>query len=896
MQSRPSPLYDLLDANYHEGFDRYTPQRADFHELVSSLLPEGWAIVRQGIWFYASSASNALPAQGWKIHLSATPANAREVLQRAMSVLFRRGKANFKFALDHRTLALLNGKNWPRAASGKFITIYPPDNSSFLALIEELRLETAGLRGPYILSDRQHKESGIVFYRYGGMQLRQRINIKAERVPMLVDPDGNEIPDLRLPYPTVPEWASDVLSSEETQSEGHTLGHGRYLVEDAFGFSSAGGVYRAQDIETGRYVVIKEARPFITAGGDQCDAVDLLKKEYRLLERLQDTGIAPRPIQLFQEWEHWFLVEELIDGVSMASHSAAHSVLLRTRPTPEAFKEWHDNFRKLCASLARIIDVLHQRNIVFGDLSTGNLIVVKGRHELKLIDFEGAYELGVDESVSLFTPGFASRERMSGKQATFFDDYYGMGAVILAYLLPLNGLFQLNAAARGEAIKSVAQDIGLPDEIVKMILDLVNPDPRKRPTPASVIEIVENARSRSGELPGDDGKTTEDYAEVISGIVKHLHGVAALDRQDRLFPSDCKVFTTNPLSLAYGATGVAYALQRVDGAVPQAILDWILAHDINPNLYPPGLYLGLSGSASVLWELDANEEAERVFRMSLSHPLLHAAPDIFYGISGWGMTSLKFFMGTGNELYLDKARAAGDYLLEVSRSARGGRCWEVLTEGKIGFAHGASGIGLFLLYLYLATNDESYLQAGRRGLDFDLAQGRETKDGGISFPSAAGLSSTLYPYWQSGSAGVGSALLRFYRLTGEASYRTVLEKIFIDVDRKYAVTPGRFRGLAGLGDFLLDMYEFNGETRYLKSAEKVARGIMLFRTERNGVAFPGDFLARLCCDFGTGSAGIALFLNRLIGRQGSDFMLDELFEKTASEANVLHSSQACSRF
>ena len=46
--------------------------------------------------------------------------------------------------------------------------------------------------------------------------------------------------------------------------------------------------------------------------------------------------------------------------------------------------------------------------------------------------------------------------------------------------------------------------------------------------------------------------------------------------------------------------------------------------------------------------------------------------------------------------------------------------------------------------------------------------------------------------------------------------------------------------------------------------------------EKRGIAFPGDSLSRLSCDYGTGSAGVALFLNRLLGRQKSDFMLDPL--------------------
>jgi lantibiotic modifying enzyme len=117
-------------------------------------------------------------------------------------------------------------------------------------------------------------------------------------------------------------------------------------------------------------------------------------------------------------------------------------------------------------------------------------------------------------------------------------------------------------------------------------------------------------------------------------------------------------------------------------------------------------------------------------------------------------------------------------------------------------------------------------------------------------------------------------------LRGSSRYHSILERIFIDTDRKYAVFPGQFAGLAGAGGFLLDMFDLTGEQRFLESARKVAQGIMHFRVERNGAAFPGEMSSRLSCDYGTGSAGIALFLDRLVRRQKNDFMLDELFESS----------------
>lgn len=81
--------------------------------------------------------------------------------------------------------------------------------------------------------------------------------------------------------------------------------------------------------------------------------------------------------------------------------------------------------------------------------------------------------------------------------------------------------------------------------------------------------------------------------------------------------------------------------------------------------------------------------------------------------------------------------------------------------------------------------------------------------------------------------------------------------------------PGQFMGLSGLGEFSLDLYDLFGDSRFLQGAEKAARGIMLFRVERNGIAFPGDQLARLSCDYGTGAQGSPCFsIALLVGSLG----------------------------
>lgn len=890
MQSRPTPLLGLVSREFFETFDLYSPRDSDFHDMAATKLPDGWWIQRSGIWFHCGSPSNTVPQQGWKIHVSATVGDARETLTRVLAVLVQRQDTNFKFALDSYVLSLLNGKNWPRGGSGKFITVYPKDNRCFLELIEELHKSTFGQRGPYILSDQQYQKNGVVFYRYGGMRPRHSLNTLGERVPLLIGPDGSDIPDRRLPFPVTPDWVEppfQTIRSEGNLNEPMTLQAGRYEIGGVLAFSNAGGVYCALDRKTGKKVVVKEARQHISSVGGDCDAVELLQKEHRLLMLFSHAGIAPQPCDLFQEWDHWFLVEEFIDGIPLARHVANNSILLRTRPSPADFDLWYVGFHALFCNLVQLIDILRAHGVVFGDLSPNNLLLTAGSSQLKLIDFEGACQQGVDTPMNLYTPGFGSPNQVGGGSSTPKDDYYGLGAVMCFCLFPLNGLLNLDPDARHDLLHNFQKNSRIPPAVVKVILELLSANPSQRPSPSKIKSVLSTPQS-CGQINCDQERsvdyTAADYEAVIKGVQDHINDTATYSRKDRLFPGDSKLFSTNSLSLAYGAAGVAYALKQISNQLPEKAVTWILQHAITHDDYAPGLYVGSSGIAWALLEIGLQREAEKIFNGTLSHPLRCKASDLFSGLAGWGMTSLRFFSQTHDEEYLDHAREAAAGLLERSIRDERGRHWNDNGEIRLGLAHGASGVALFLLYLYLVTRDDCFLDAGQEALQFDLGFAVDTKDGGLSWPHSADSHSPFYPYWRFGSAGIGRVVLRFYRVLTNQHFRAILERIFIESDRKYAVSPGQFMGLSGLGEFSLDVYNLLGEGRFLGGAEKAARGIMLFRIKRaiNGIAFPGDQLARVSCDYGTGSAGIALFFNRMMGCQGPNFMLDSLFDPACS--------------
>lgn len=882
MLDRAELIHLLTDEEVNETVDYYRPREEDFFKAVREGLPDDWRIKRKGVWFYCyhvAEDSAALPAQGWKIHISTNVANAREILEAIVPILAAE-RTSFKFALDREIASLMNCKSWARQGAGKFITVYPSDEEQFKGLIERLHLATKEFAGPYILSDRRYKESRVVYYRYGGMTLNSVLDIKGEQIPVLVSPDGLSVPDRRLPYFAPPDWARDPFGDEAQEAEEPVLKDGRYLIESVLAFSNSGGVYLARDTETGRRVTIKEARPFVTTTED---AVEMLRKEYRLLAKLVGENIAPKPLDFFQDWEHFFLVEEYVDGLALAAHTASHNVTFMTRPSVEDRRDYYRDLRKIFIQLAKIIGVLHRHRIVFADLSPSNIIVKPETLELKIIDFEAAYEMDVDQPARLYTPGFASPDQRAGAPPRFENDYYSLGAVMHHFLAPVNGLLQIRPQARYEFMDAVGDDLWLPKGVREIICALMDDDAAKRPTSAQVIEVLEQNSDIIEPEPAAGSRAQTDYEEVIKGICEHLLGSADYGRTDRLFPADAKVFATNPLSLAHGACGVAHALHRMKGKVPSEILDWILSRNVSRERYTPGLYIGLSGVAWVLLELGAREQAEQLMKSTPDHPLLYESADLFYGLSGWGMASLRFFLETHDELYLDMAKGAGLRLLEMSREAEGGCYWEYQGETSFGLAHGASGVSLFLLYLYLATKDEVYLKAGRKGLDFEIRHGVDCPGGGISWAGRKGKEKVVLPYWKYGSAGVGICLLRYNRLFPEERYETILDRIFLDTDRKYAVFPGKFMGLAGIGDFILDMYRFTGRQTYLESAHNIARGLMLFKLEKGiGVAFPGDRLLRISCDYGTGSAGVGLFLQRLRTNGESDFMLDALFDRTPS--------------
>lgn len=519
-----------------------------------------------------------------------------------------------------------------------------------------------------------------------------------------------------------------------------------------------------------------------------------------------------------------------------------------------------------------MVSTLHDEDIVFGDLSPHNVIVPDDVSQAQLIDFEGAIEVGGDDRARIATPGFVAPEQRAG-HATKASDVYAIGAMGAALLFPVNAMCDMVPEARRRFMDAVVDDVGLPRGIVDLLQGLMAEEPDGRPRLAEVRQQLAEADWRVGRRV-ERRVEVPRLAELRDRALNFLEATWTPDRADRLVAADPRVFTTNPLSVAHGACGVARAFAYVTGKVPDVVVRYILAEAFDVAHYAPGLYIGLSGIAWTLLDLGERERAIHALRLAEHHQLRFSGHDVWHGEAGIGLAALRVHSVCGDGRALQMAIDSGEFLLKMARRESGSLNWAAGDVVPHGYAHGAAGVAEFLRQLGRATTDEMWLQAGVDALRFELHRAVTTRDEGWSWTYAADRPSAVLPYFEYGSAGVGAVAARFYSTTGLQEYRDALDRIRKDTARRFALQPGLAMGLSGLAEFLVDGFAVTGDPGWLSDLDKTLHGISLFAVEREeGVVFPGDRLQRLSCDYLTGNAGIAIALHRALTRGPRDLFL-----------------------
>lgn len=871
----------LFTLTRSDGFDlpEYVATVGDFGCYVRSHLPDSWSLNMFGLWYQAIPPNNNLPPAGFKLHISSTMANARRTID-AVTPVCTRHQCRFKVLRAENFLSLANSKGFAREAAHKFITIYPVDLEQFRILAEALRTACAGLTGPRVLSDRPVGDSQAVFYRYGGFRPLERLQVSGHRQLVIPGPGGQVVPDQRRPYFVLPEGVDDPFECATGNATGtQPKLNGRYRITEALSFSTCGGIYLGLDELTDTEVVVKEARPLTRLSRSLAipfSRTESLQREARVLELLDGVDGLPQLLDTFEEGGHFFVVQSRVEGQKLREFRASDHILLWPFERSVDTAPFEEFFESFAHNLIRSIQAVHQRRIILGDVSSGNVLVTEeGR--VSLIDFESAWAMSWgdrpdDFASTWMTPGHRRPGRGALEPSSYRDDWFSAGMILLGLLLPVERQIAFNAGAAKSFLKAISRATGLGAWVGQCMQELW------KGRPGRAIRALKQHHHESG-VPLQQSAHVDDrpaeaqapWIDALPRIRSDLRNQFDESRTDRLWPCDFEAFLTSPLNLGYGAGGPVMALCDSADAFPEPIREVLAGTMPDVKRCAPGLLNGLAGIA--LWKflhVDRRQGCE-LMATALDSTLARKEPGFFQGMSGIGFACLQLFHRTNDAQFLGAAADIGRTLEQQAIETDGQLHWPRAAgeTPETGLAHGASGIALFLLHLSQVPGQGAFEPLARAALEQDLGRSSPAYPADRPRWTYPGKDTLWSPYWLEGGSGIGAVVARFYHFLRDQRYREIARNIADANYTRFTVMPGQFEGVAGIGEFMLDLAMLCDMPEYRVRAERIARSILLYGVEREaGLAFPGRHLIKLSCCHGYGSAGIAMFFDRLESGRG----------------------------
>ncbi|MBT2426930.1 class III lanthionine synthetase LanKC [Streptomyces sp. ISL-112] len=799
-----------------------------FYAPVRGAAPQGWTRSRRGDWLSFSPDGLRLPAQGWKIHISAAADNAASVLERVAGHCLAH-RLPFKCVPSPGLLNLRNAKYADRAGSGKFITVYPHSEDTFPEVCAALMKLLEGEHGPYILSDLRCG-SGPVHTRYGAFAARFCTGPDGRPVPAVADPQGRLVPDDRGPAFRIPAWVTppDFLRPHLEARAAVGLGDVPYTVEKALHFSNGGGVYLGRDTRTGEQVVLKEARPYAGLAADGADAVARLERERAALEQLAGLDCVPSVHDAFEVGGHHFLVLQYLPGTTLNTVFARRFPLARQNPSRELLAEHAAWAEEVYGKVERAVEAVHARSIVISDLHMSNVMVDEETSRIFLLDFEAASPAGDRRRQIVANPAFVAPPDRRGTEI----DRYALACLRLALYLPLTTLFGIDRTKAAGLAREIARVFPVAGESLR---------------PA--VEEIQRGTEPAAALPAPG-----DWPGSRAAMARAIAASCTPEREDRCFPGDIAQFATatGGQSFAYGAAGVLYALHETGAPRVEPAEEWLLRQAKDPaSGSPRGFYDGLTGIAWTLNRIGRTAEAADLIRIVLDQPLEGLTPGLHSGYAGIGLAL--------DDLARTASAAEGPAL-----AAAAGRCTALavraLVDGpplpRTGLLHGASGVALLLVRRYGTTGDTALLDLAATALRRDLDRCRAGDDGELLVVEGK----RLMPYLGAGSAGIAAVIDAFLAHRPDPELEAAGRALLPAALSAFYVQPGLLRGSAGLLMHLAATPLCDEETRQraVRLHTRLLAGQAL--AYEGGLAFAGEQLMRMSMDLATGTAGCLLAL------------------------------------
>ncbi|WP_276299905.1 type 2 lanthipeptide synthetase LanM family protein [Halorussus lipolyticus] len=211
--------------------------------------------------------------------------------------------------------------------------------------------------------------------------------------------------------------------------------------------------------------------------------------------------------------------------------------------------------------------------------------------------------------------------------------------------------------------------------------------------------------------------------------------------------------------------------------------------------------------------------------------------DLIGGTAGGILGLLALYDRVGDDALLERATAAGEYLLSNRIESDGVQVWNTDDGEKRtlnGSGHGVAGIALALFELGHVADAPRFADVAMESLAFEDHHYSCTHEGWPDFRFG-----DYRPGWCAGSSGIGLARLRMLEIEERDSLRRDVERALDGIDHRTLadrdhICCGNFSRV----EFLLEASRTLGDDRYRRQAETLASAVLRRADDRDGFAVP----------------------------------------------------------
>lgn len=402
----------------------------------------------------------SLPLAGFKIHISATPYNFKEILDIVLPYLDKK-HLNYKYISKQENILKNFSIFEETTSSGKLVTVYPTTTLQFKEILADLyKIIPNSADGIYILSDHPYRDSNNIFYRYGFF--KEIPEYTKNGIPTLIGPNGEIWQDYPKTYFDLPSWIDDI---QDIKLQEKSYLSDNYRIDQIVHSSNGGNIYKGVSTKTNRSIIMKEAKPYILFFNNVEKRI-LRQNEYQISQKINN--FIPTPLEEIEEWINKYYIYGYIDGISLTSYVTPLTLFSYKTTKEENNIEKFKQFLTVINNLFELVDYFHENNIILNDIHADNFLMAS--NSIYFIDLEASYEYKKKPIVGIYNNNsLKTWNNIDGKVA----DCHKVGNMIL-YLI---GRLQIESKLTNELniLTNLLQFYGIESNIDKLINYLFTP-------------------------------------------------------------------------------------------------------------------------------------------------------------------------------------------------------------------------------------------------------------------------------------------------------------------------------------------------------------------------------------------------------------------------------------